>query len=132
MSRSVLGMVLLFEIFASSAWGADITDEATVISWKPLVRKVDDVKQECWNENHSEIAATQDSRADSLVGQGVAASSPPQILYTIVKRCRQIPVVNEIIEGYDVTYRYNGKEGHTVMPNKPERKVKVGISALPN
>lgn len=127
MNRSAWSWVLLSAILTTSAWGADITDEATVISWKPLVRKVDDIKQECWDERTA-VAAPQDSDA----GRDVAVPSQSQTQYTSVRRCRQIPFVNEIIEGYDVTYRYNGMEGHTVMQRKPERKVKVGISALPD
>jgi len=46
------------------------------------------------------------------------------------QRCRQVENSREVIRGYNVTYRYNGKDVTTRMSSQPGDTVQVGVSVL--
>lgn len=46
------------------------------------------------------------------------------------RRCRQVDNYRDVIRGYDVTYRYNGREATVRLPEKPGSTVRVGISVV--
>lgn len=64
--------------------------------------------------------------------QGVAqqATQAPQAREE--RHCRQMESYREVLRGYDVTYRYSGKDVTVRMPNKPGETVKVGVGVLNN
>ena len=55
--------------------------------------------------------------------QQTAATQPAQ-------RCRTVETTREIIKGYSVVYRYNGRDITTTMPYDPGKTVRVGITAI--
>jgi uncharacterized protein YcfJ len=65
--------------------------------------------------------------AGSVVGDRVdnrqSAAAPAQ-------RCRTVETVREVVKGYTVVYRYNGRDITTVMPYNPGASVRVGITAI--
>ena len=77
------------------------------------------------------IGATGGAVAGSVIADransGAAAPNtpppPPQ-------QCRTIETSREVVEGYDVVYRYNGREISVVMPYNPGGTLKVGVSAV--
>ena len=48
-----------------------------------------------------------------------------------VERCRTVQEVREVPVGYDVTYRYGGREFVTRMPFDPGRRLRVAVDIRP-
>jgi uncharacterized protein YcfJ len=46
------------------------------------------------------------------------------------QQCRTVETTREIVKGYNVVYRYNGRNISTTLPYDPGRTVRVGISAI--
>lgn len=67
--------------------------------------------------------------AGAMIGDRVAtqqaggAAQPAQ-------RCRTVESSREVIRGYDVVYRYNGRDVKTTLPYNPGRTVKVGVGVI--
>lgn len=47
-----------------------------------------------------------------------------------VQRCRTIQSSREVIRGYNVVYRYNGRDVTTTLPYNPGSTVKVGVGII--
>lgn len=60
---------------------------------------------------------------DRIDNRQTAAAQPGQ-------RCRTVESTREVVRGYTVVYRYNGRNITTTMPYEPGQTVRVGISAL--
>ena len=53
--------------------------------------------------------------------------------YRVVRRCetvREVKWKKEVV-GYDVTYRYHGREYHTRLPYDPGERLKVNVAVTP-
>jgi uncharacterized protein YcfJ len=48
-----------------------------------------------------------------------------------VERCRTVQEVREVASGYDVRYRYGGREFTTRMPFDPGRRLRVAVDVRP-
>jgi uncharacterized protein YcfJ len=46
------------------------------------------------------------------------------------QRCRRVDNYRQVVSGYTVLYRYNGREAETVLPYKPDRTIKMGIAPV--
>lgn len=157
-------IILCLSLLASlSVQAAEITDDAQVVSYRPLVTVVSDTHQECWNENVQEQVTQSSSPVGAIVG-GVAGGilgnqvgqgngrtaatvggailgtivgnnmsnsqqTQPQYQTKVIQRCRPVNTTREVINGYDVIYRYNGRDGHTTTQYQPGKIIRVGISA---
>jgi len=64
----------------------------------------------------------------AVVGDRVANSDQPRTEQ--VERCRQVETSREVIKGYNVTYRYNGREAATTLPYQPGSTLQVGVSVI--
>lgn len=64
--------------------------------------------------------------AGAMIGDRVAT----QQAGTAAQRCRTIESSREVIRGYDVVYRYNGRDVKTTLPYNPGRTVKVGVGVI--
>lgn len=62
----------------------------------------------------------------AIVGDRMANPNTPQSRQ--VQRCRQVEDYHEEISGYNVVYRYHGREITTRLPYKPGRTIQVGVS----
>lgn len=66
--------------------------------------------------------------AGAMVGDRVAtqksASAQP------VQRCRTVESWREVIKGYNVVYRYNGRDIATTLPYNPGSTVRVGVGII--
>lgn len=58
-------------------------------------------------------------------GQQVTQSGSQQ-----VRRCRDVQHSRDVINGYNVTYRYNGQLATVKLPYKPGKTVSVGVSLI--
>jgi len=143
---------------ASSAYAAsDIVDTAQVLSSKPIIERVTETRQECdpapaqqksdnsivapivggviggllghqVGQGSGQTAATiVGATGGAVAGSAVANRSNPQ---PAPQQCRTIETSREVINGYDVVYRYNGREANVKLPYNPGNTLTVGISVL--
>jgi len=68
--------------------------------------------------------ATGGAVAGSMVGDRVGAQSQP------VQRCRTIESSREVVNGYNVVYRYNGRDVNVALPYNPGNTIKVGVGII--
>lgn len=66
--------------------------------------------------------------AGAVIGDRVANPDRPRTEQ--VERCREVETTREVIKGYDVTYRYNGRDIKTVLPYQPGATVQVGVGVI--
>lgn len=71
-------------------------------------------------------AAAAGAIAGVIIGDRVANPESPQTEQ--VQRCRQVESYREEVSGYNVVYRYNGREITTRLPYQPGATVQVGVS----
>lgn len=83
------------------------------------------------------VATAAGAIAGAIIGDRVANPSNQQAQQTSQvpqtrqeQHCRQVENSREVIRGYNVTYRYNGKDVSTRMSSQPGDTVQVGISVL--
>lgn len=89
--------------------------------------------------NGSTVATGAGAIAGAIIGDRVAnkdKDAQQQVQTTQVpqtreeRHCRQVENYREVIRGYDVTYRYNGKDISTRLPYQPGNTVKVSIGVV--
>jgi uncharacterized protein YcfJ len=80
------------------------------------------------NGNGRTAAAATGAIAGAMAGDRIdnrsTAAAPP------AERCRTVEAARDIIRGYTVVYRYNGRDVTTTMPYDPGPTLRVGITAL--
>ena len=88
--------------------------------------------------NGSTIATGAAAIAGAIVGDRVANQNAQQQQTQTVqvpqtreeRHCRQIENFRDVIRGYDVTYRYNGRDVTVRMSSQPRDTVRVGVSVM--
>lgn len=68
--------------------------------------------------------------AGAMIGDRVATQQTGAAAQQPVQRCRTIESSREVIKGYDVVYRYNGRDVTTTLPYNPGKTVKVGVGVI--
>lgn len=157
MKKSLLILSILSAYGLANA--ADFVDTARVVSSTPIYERVNEPRRECWNESvqsapkersmggaivggvaggllgsqvgggHGNTAATAAGAiAGVLVGDRIA--NPDQPRSEQVERCREVDNSREVIKGYNVTYRYNGRDITSTLSYQPGNTVQVGISLI--
>lgn len=142
-------------IAGSACAASDFVDTAQVISAKPIIERVSDSRQECDNvqapqKSGGVIAPIIGGVVGGLIGHQVGQGSG-QTAATIVgatggavagnvignragsqpeQRCRTIESSREVVNGYDVVYRYNGRDVNVALPYNPGSTIKVGVAAI--
>ena len=143
---------------AGSAYAAsDMVDTAQVISSRPIIERVTESRQECdpapapQRSGNSVVAPIVGGVVGGLIGHQVGQGSG-QTAATIVgatggavagsaianrsggqaapQQCRNVETTREVVNGYDVVYRYNGRDANVKLPYNPGNTLKVGISVL--
>jgi len=88
--------------------------------------------------NGNAVATGAGAIAGALIGDRMASQNGQTEQVTQApqsreeRRCRQIENYKEVIRGYDVTYRYGGKDVKVRLANDPGNTVRVGVSVLPD
>jgi uncharacterized protein YcfJ len=151
-------IALSVALMGGSAYAAsDFVDTAQVISSTPIIERVSEPRQECdaapAPRNDGNIAgAIIGGVVGGLLGHQVGQGSG-QTAATIVgaaggaaagtvvanragtqtaQRCRTVESTREVVSGYDVVYRYNGRDVNIALPYNPGSTIKVGIGAIPD
>jgi uncharacterized protein YcfJ len=151
----VLSLVSLY----GSAYAADFTETVRVTSSTPIYDRVSEPRRECWMETvqvepreHSIGGAVVGGIAGGILGNqlgggdgrvaatalgtfvgvmvGDRVANPDQPRSGQVERCRQVDRFREVITGYNVTYRYNGRDIHTTLPYDPGSWIQVSVSVI--
>lgn len=138
---------------------SDFVDTAQVISARPIIERVVDSRQECSPAPAPQrsgsgviapilggvvgglighqigqgsgqtaatiVGATGGAVAGSAIGNRSAGAQPDQ-------QCRTVESSREVVNGYDVVYRYNGRDVNVALPYNPGSTIKVGVSAIPD
>jgi len=76
----------------------------------------------------SKVATAAGGIIGAVVGDRVA--NPDQPRSEQVERCREVQTSREVIKGYNVTYRYNGRDVTTTLPYQPGSTIRVGVSVI--
>lgn len=157
MKKSLLVLSTLSVFGLANA--ADFVDTARVVSSTPIYERVNEPRRECWNESvqsapkeRSMGGAVVGGIAGGLLGSQVGAGSgrtaataagaiagvlvgdrvanPDQPGSQQVERCREVENSREVIKGYNVTYRYNGRDITSTLSYQPGDTVKVGVGLI--
>jgi uncharacterized protein YcfJ len=64
-------------------------------------------------------------------GGVLGGSANAQTREQVVQRCRTVDNWQEIVRGYNVTYRYNGRDVTVRLPYDPGPNVRVAVSVIP-
>lgn len=98
---------LLVAVFMSHAVvghaGTDLIDTAQVISSTPVIERITESRQEC---------------------DPATTPAPP------AQQCRTVQTAREVVKGYTVVYRYNGRDITTTLPRDPGPTVRVGVGVV--
>ena len=80
------------------------------------------------------VATAAGAVAGAIIGDRIANPATPQTAQTPQTRqeqhCRQVENFREVIRGYNVTYRYNGRDITTRLPYQPGDTVQVSIGVV--
>jgi len=152
-SISVLAMTLI----GGSAYAAsDFVDTAQVISSTPIIERVSDPRQQCdpapapQRDSTRIIAPILGGIVGGLlghqVGQGrgqtaatIVGAAGGAVAGTAVgnrvgaqpaQRCRTVESTRDVVNGYNVVYRYNGRDMNVALPYNPGSTVKVGVGVI--
>ena len=157
MKKSLL--VLSLVLLSANVQAYDFTDTAKVVSSSPIHERISEPKRECTMESvqvtpkersiggavvggvagallgsqvgggsGSKAATAAGGIAGAIVGDRVA--NPDQPRTEQVERCREVMTSREVIKGYTVVYRYNGREVTITLPYQPGPTVKVGVGVI--
>ena len=153
--QTILTVVAAFA--SSGALAADYVDTAQVLSSTPIIERVADSRQECSpaapapekstnyvapiiggvvggllghqvGQGRGQTAATIVGAAGGAVAGSAVAnrnSQQPQ-----QQNCRTVESTREVVNGYNVTYRYNGRDVNVALPYNPGSTVKVGVAII--
>jgi uncharacterized protein YcfJ len=135
---------------------SDFVDTAQVVSSTPIIERVSEPRQECeqapapqksgigsiagpilggviggllghqvgqgrGNTAATIVGATGGAAAGSVIAN--RANQPGQV-------CRTVESTREVINGYNVVYRYNGHDVATTLPYNPGNTIKVGVGVI--
>ncbi|MFM9999565.1 MAG: glycine zipper 2TM domain-containing protein [Burkholderiaceae bacterium] len=68
--------------------------------------------------------------AGAVVGDRIDNRAPQQQAQGPAPRCAVIESSREVVKGYNVVYRYNGRDIATTMPYNPGSRVTVGVGVI--
>ena len=141
---------------ATGAYAAsDFMDTAQVVSSKPIIERVAEQRQECdpvaeprrsnnflgpiiggvlggllghqVGQGRGQTAATIAGAAGGTVaGSAIANRSGGQP----AQQCRTVQSSREVVNGYDVVYRYNGRDVNVALPYDPGSTIKVAVGVV--
>ena len=108
---------------------AGYTEWAPVISSTPIVQRTSQPREECWTET---ISTTETRRLSGItLGAFDTSTNVVVPVQRDVQRCRTVESYSEVVQGYDVRYRYQGREYVTRLPSDPGDRIPVDVTVSP-
>lgn len=155
MKLKAIAAIVITLTGASAHAASDFLDTAQVVSSTPIIERVSEPRQECETapapqKNTSIIAPIIGGVLGGLLGHQVGRGSG-QTAATIVgaaggavagnmvanragaqpaQNCRTVESSREVVNGYNVVYRYNGRDVNVALPYDPGSTVKVGVGVV--
>jgi len=101
---------------------------APVISSTPVVERVAQPHEQCWMET----VRTNEVHRVAGIQLGLLDTSTNMIVPVTrdVQQCRTVDQALDVVQGYDVRYRYQGREYVTRTPTDPGSRIRVDVSVL--
>ena len=96
---------------------------APVIRATPVYTHVSEPQQQCWTER----VTTTDEYVDHYGASRIAM----QPVTRDVQRCRTVETGRDVVDGYDVTYRYQNRDFTTRLANDPGDRIQVRVDVAP-
>jgi len=114
---------------ASLAQAQSYSEWAPVISSTPIVERTSQPRENCWTER----VTTHETRRIGGISLGSFDTSTNVVVPVSrdVQRCQTIDQTTEVIQGYEVRYRYQGREYVTRTASDPGSRIRVDVSVLP-
>jgi len=154
--RHKLITALAVALSGGSAYGAsDFVDTAQVVSATPIIERVSEPRQECdaapAPQKDSNILAPiiggivggllghQVGRGRGQTAGTIVGAAGGAVAGTMIgnragaqpaQRCRTVQSMRDVVNGYDVVYRYNGRDANVALPYDPGSTIKVGVGAI--
>lgn len=149
---AALGVALI----GGNAYGADdFVDTAQVVSSTPIIERVSEPRQECDaapvpQKNGNLLAPIIGGIVGGLLGHqvgrgrgqtasAIVGAAGGAVAGTMIgnragaqpaQRCRTVESMRDVVNGYDVVYRYNGRDVNVALPYDPGSTIKVGVAAI--
>jgi len=147
---------MIITLTGASAYAAsDFVDTAQVVSSTPIIERVSEPRQECDTvaapkKESNIVAPIIGGVIGGLLGHQVGGGSG-QTAATIVgatggavagtmignragaqptQRCRTVESTRDVVNGYNVVYRYNGRDVNVALPYNPGSTIKVGVGVI--
>ncbi len=154
-----LGAVLIGA--GAPAYAGDFDDYARVVNVTPRYEKVNYPKRECYTEYEQvrrersiggaviggitggviggqigkgsgrTAAAAVGAITGAIVGDRIDNDDYDRVVERPVRTCRKVDHWESRVNGYDVTYEYNGRTYTTVMPYDPGDRLPVSVNVTP-
>ena len=155
MKRKTITALVMALIGGSAYAASDFVDTAQVVSSTPNIERVSEPRQECNTapapQKGSNIVAPiiggiVGGLLGHQVGQGrgqtaatIVGAAGGAVAGTAVgnragaqpaQRCRTVESTREVVNGYKVVYRYNGRDVNVILPYNPGSTIKVGVGII--
>ena len=155
--KTIAALVLALGGTAGAYAASDFVDTAQVVSATPIIERVAEQRQECdtvpapqRSSNNNIIGSILGGVLGGLLGHQVGQGSG-QTAATIVgaaggaaagsvissrraaateQQCRTVESTRDVVNGYDVVYRYNGRDVNVALPYDPGSTIKVGVGVV--
>ena len=132
MLRNVSALALAAGVASSGAALAQAqsySEWAPVISSTPIVERTSQPRENCWTER----VTTHETRRIGGISLGAFDTSTNVVVPVSrdVQRCRTIDQTTDVVQGYEVRYRYQGREYVTRTASDPGSRIRVDVSVLP-
>ena len=119
----VAGAAIALSGTAAAANGDTFMQWAPVIRVTPVYTHVSEPQQQCWTER----VTTTDEYIDRY-GSSRVTMNP---ITHDVQRCRTVDTGRDVLDGYDVTYRYQNRDFTTRLAYDPGDRIQVRVDVAP-
>ena len=129
-TRSALALAAAAAAIGAPAARADSFSEwAPVISSTPIVQRMSQPQEQCWTE---QVTTTETRRLSGITIGALDTSTNVVVPVTRdIQRCRTVESYTDVVQSYDVRYRYNGREYTTRMATDPGDRIRVDVNVAP-
>jgi len=129
-TRSALALAVgIVATGVTAAQAQSFTEMAPVLSATPIVQRMSQPRQECWTE----AVTTNEVRRIGHIGIGNFDTSTNVVVPVTrdIQNCRTVESTTDVVQGYDVRYRYQGRDYTTRTLTDPGDRIPVDVSVVP-
>ena len=128
-TRTALALAAGMVAAIPAARADSFSEWAPVISSTPIVQRVSQPREECWTET---ITTTETRRLSGITIGALDTSTNVVVpVSRDIQRCRTVEGYTDVVQGYDVRYRYQGREYMTRTSTDPGDRIRVDVNVVP-